>query len=145
MTAPKGKVSRVFLVCVSVALIQTEIKTKRGYCNRKFPAAVRTVFRQVFAHLDCYGRVPPPIPPPPPLPRSPLKWLNDCCLLVAYVPATCKCTSETDLHNFTRCHTEIEVADPTFYLTQSHYTDTGPTSPSADPGAWLGSHWSANF
>ena len=47
--------------------------------------------------------------------------------------------------NFTRCHTEIEVADPTFYLTQSQYTDTGPTSPSADPitpGAWQGSHWS---
>ena len=50
--------------------------------------------------------------------------------------------------NFTCCHTEIEVANPTFYLTQSQYTDTGPTSPSADPitpGAWQGSHWSANF
>ena len=50
--------------------------------------------------------------------------------------------------NFTCCHTEVEVADPTFYLTQSQYTDTGPTSPSADPitpGAWQGSHWSANF
>ena len=50
--------------------------------------------------------------------------------------------------NFTCCHTEIEVADPTFYRTQSQYTDTGPTSPSADPitpGAWQGSHWSANF
>ena len=50
--------------------------------------------------------------------------------------------------NFTCCHTEIEVADQTFYLTQSQYTDTGLTSPSADlitPGAWQGSHWSANF
>ena len=50
--------------------------------------------------------------------------------------------------NFTCCHTETEVADPTFYLTQSRYTDTRPTSPSADPitpGAWQGSHWSANF
>ena len=50
--------------------------------------------------------------------------------------------------NFTCCHTEIEAADPTFHLTQSQYTDTGPTSPSADPitpGAWQGSHWSANF
>ena len=50
--------------------------------------------------------------------------------------------------NFTCCHTGIEVADPTFYLTQSQYTDTGSTSPSADPitpGAWQGSHWSANF
>ena len=36
----------------------------------------------------------------------------------------------------------------TFYLTKSQYIDTGPTSPSADPitpGAWQGSHWSANF
>ena len=51
-------------------------------------------------------------------------------------------------NNFTCCHTEIEVADETFYLTQSQYTDTGPTSPSANPvmpGAWEGSHWSANF
>ena len=50
--------------------------------------------------------------------------------------------------NFTGCHTEIEVADQTFHLTQSQYTDTRPTSPSTDPitpGAWQGSHWSANF
>ena len=50
--------------------------------------------------------------------------------------------------NFTCYHTEIEVADQTFYLTQSLYTDTGPTSPSADPimpGTWQGSHWGANF
>ena len=50
--------------------------------------------------------------------------------------------------NFTCCHTEIETADPTFYLTQSQYTDTGPTSPSADPimpSAWQGRHWRANF
>ena len=49
--------------------------------------------------------------------------------------------------NFTCCHTEIEAADQTFHLTQSQYIDTGPTSPSADPitpGAWQGSHWSAN-
>ena len=49
--------------------------------------------------------------------------------------------------NFTCCHTEVE-ADQTFSLTQSQYTDTGPTSPSTDPvtpGAWQGSHWSANF
>ena len=50
--------------------------------------------------------------------------------------------------NFTCCYTEIEAADPTFHLTQSQYTDSEPTSPSADPitpGAWQGSHWSANF
>ena len=29
---------------------------------------------------------------------------------------------------FTCCHTETEVADPTFYLTQSQYTDTGGRS-----------------
>ena len=50
--------------------------------------------------------------------------------------------------NFTCCHTKIEGADQTFYLTQSQYPDTGPTSPSADPitpGAWKDSHWSAHF
>ena len=49
--------------------------------------------------------------------------------------------------NFTCCHTETEAADQTFHLTQSQYTDTGPTSPSTDPitpGAWQGCHWSAN-
>ena len=50
--------------------------------------------------------------------------------------------------NFTCGHTEIQVAHQTFYLIQSQYADTGPTSPSADPmttGAWQGSHWSVNF
>ena len=50
--------------------------------------------------------------------------------------------------NCTCCHTETEVADQTFYLTHSQYTDTGPTSLGSDPaspGAWQGSHWSANF
>ena len=49
---------------------------------------------------------------------------------------------------FMCCHTKIEDAGQTFHLTQSQYTDTGPTSPSTDPitpGAWQGSHWSANF
>ena len=46
--------------------------------------------------------------------------------------------------NCTWCDTEIEVSDQTFYLNQSQYTDTRPTSPSTDPitpGAWQGSHW----
>ena len=46
------------------------------------------------------------------------------------------------------CHTEVDIAHQTFYLAQSQYTDTGPTSPSADPimpGAWQGSHCSANL
>ena len=98
--------------------------------------------------------------------RRPSHWLGPCCglcvasgkpvaagvcLLVGYL------TSQQHVSvsqgricsdNFTCCHTEIEVTDQTFYLTQSQYTDTGPTSPSADPitpGAWQGSHWSANF
>ena len=52
------------------------------------------------------------------------------------------------LDNCMCCHTELEVADQTFHLSQSQYTDTGLTSPSADPitpEAWQGSHWSANF
>ena len=51
-------------------------------------------------------------------------------------------------NNFTCCHTETEVADQTFHLTQSQYTDTGKTRPRNDPitpGAWQGSHWSASF
>ena len=49
---------------------------------------------------------------------------------------------------FTCCHTEMEDAHQTFYLTQSKYTDTRLTSPSADPispGEWQDSHWSAIF
>ena len=73
--------------------------------------------------------------------------ISVCWLL--NVPATCEYISGTELlRHFTCCHTEIKVADQTFHLTQSQYTDTGPTSPSTDPltpGAWQGSHWSANF
>ena len=66
------------------------------------------------------------------------------------VPATGECISGMDLLGqfYVLPHTEIEVADQTFHLTQSQYTDTGPTGPSADPitpGVWQGSHWSANF
>ena len=67
---------------------------------------------------------------------------HSVCLLVAClhnVPATCQCISGTDLLRCTCCHTEIEVADQNSYPTQPQYTDTGPTSPGADPttpGAW---------
>ena len=47
--------------------------------------------------------------------------------------------------NFTCCHTEMEVAYQTFYLTQSQYTDTSPSTDPITPGAWQGSHWSASF
>ena len=49
--------------------------------------------------------------------------------------------------NCTCCHSEIEVANQTFYLIQSQYTDIGPTSPNTDPrtpGAWQGWHWGAS-
>ena len=68
------------------------------------------------------------------------------CLLVAQHASVSQGRIYSD--NFTCCHTEIEDADQTFHLTQSQFSDTGPTSPSADPttpGAWQGSHWSANF
>ena len=75
-----------------------------------------------------------------------------CGLFVGWlhnVPATCYCVSETDLvRQFYVLPHWDRVADQTFYLTQSQYTDTGPTSPSDDPitpGAWQGSHWSAKF
>ena len=75
---------------------------------------------------------------------------DDCLFVGCLTPQQQASVSQGRIcsDNFTCCHTEIEVADQTFYLTQSQYTDTGPTSPSADPitpGAWQGSHWSANF
>ena len=68
------------------------------------------------------------------------------CLLVAERPSSrLVYLRDRSAQTILRAATlEIEVADPTFYLTQSQYTDTRPTSPSADPvtlGAWQGSHW----
>ena len=74
---------------------------------------------------------------------------REVCLLVGYLTSQQHASVSQGRicsDNCTRCHTE--VADQTFYLTQSQYTDTGPTSPNADPitpGAWQGRHWSANF
>ena len=47
----------------------------------------------------------------------------------------------------TNC-TEVEVADPTFYLTRSQYIDIRPTSLSGNPitpGVWQSCYWSTNF
>ena len=71
-------------------------------------------------------------------------------LLVALSPSNMRvCLRDRSAQTiFTCCHAEIEVADQTFHLTQSQYTGTRPISPSTDPitpGAWQGSHWSANF
>ena len=80
-------------------------------------------------------------------------WLIGCllaCLLACLTSQQHASVSQGRIstNNFTCCHTETEVADQTFYLTQSQYTDTGPTSTSADPiapGAWQGSYRSAKF
>ena len=71
-------------------------------------------------------------------------WLFGCLTFQQHVSV-----SQGQICSILRAATlEIEAADPTFHLTQSQYTDTGPTSPSTDPitpGAWQDSHWSANF
>ena len=85
-------------------------------------------------------------------------WLRQSvpvCLLVGWLVACLTSQQHASVSqgricsdNFTCCHTEIEVEDPTVYLSQSQYTDTGPTSLSADPimpVSWQGSQWSANF
>ena len=80
-----------------------------------------------------------------------MMYLKHHCLFVGCLTSkqhACVSQGRFCSDKFTCCHTEIEVADPTFHLTQSQYTDTGPTSPSADhitPGALQGSHWSAHF
>ena len=71
-----------------------------------------------------------------PCPEWVTQGLSPACLLVgcltsqqhASVSQGWICTD-----NFMCFHTEIEDADPTFYLTQSQYTDTRLTSPSTDP------------
>ena len=100
-----------------------------------------------------------------PLPRSPgyrrtlctreRSRLSHCTGLVCWLVACFTSQQHASVSqgricsdDFTCCHTEIGIADQTFYLTQSQYTDAGPTSLSTDhitPGAWQGSHWSANF
>ena len=79
-----------------------------------------------------------------------VRRLTGLCLLVACLTSQKHASVSQGRicsDKYTSCHTEIE-ADQTLYLTQSQYTDTGPTSPSADPitpGAWQGSHWSVSF
>ena len=100
--------------------------------------------------------LPIPLPPPPEDKESQARLTNEPLSVRVVLFVGCLTSQQQAsvsqgricLDNFTCCHTEIEVADQTFYLTQSQYTDTGPTSPSADPispGVWQGSRWSANF
>ena len=75
---------------------------------------------------------------------------DDVCLTVACLLACLTSQQHASVSlgpicsdKFTCCHTETEAADQTFYLTQSQYTDTGPTSPRADsitPSTWQGRH-----
>ena len=105
-----------------------------------------------FREADIFaGQKPRVKPESPGCPSWGTRGLEVClfvgCLLTSQQQA---CVSQGRIcsDNSTCCHAEIEVADQTFHLTQSQYTDTGPTSPSADPMtpvAWQGSHWSANF
>ena len=79
----------------------------------------------------------------PPRPADNRKSAPAVCLFHASVSQGRICS-----HKLTCCHTEIEVADQTVYSTQSPHTDTGPTSPGADPislGPWQGGHWNASF
>ena len=73
--------------------------------------------------------------------------LYTVCLLLACLLACCKskrqCVSQEpicsdNLNYFPCCHTEIETADQTCYLTRN-YIDSGLTSPCVDltmPGIW---------
>ena len=74
---------------------------------------------------------------------APGAWQGCYCLQHASVSHGRICSD-----SFMCCHTVIQVADQTFHLTQSQYTDTGPTSPKADPitpGVWQSSHWECQF
>ena len=78
-------------------------------------------------------------------PMSELLIGTGCCWLVGKSPS--KRISGTDLLR-QNCHTGIEIAGQTCYLTQSQYVDTWPTSPSTDPvtsNAWQVSPRSAKF
>ena len=82
--------------------------------------------------------------------RSSIRFCVVCLLVGCFTSQQHASVSQGRIcsDNFTCWHTEIEVADQAFHLTQSQHTDIGPTSPSTDPitpGAWRGSHWSANL
>ena len=92
--------------------------------------------------------------------RAGVASLSAGCMFIVSVAGVCwlvgclasqqhACVSQGRIYsdNCTCCHTEIEAADQT--ISPSHsILKTGPTSPNVDPitpGAWQGSHWSANF
>ena len=145
------------LLCVDCVMSQqyASVSQRRIYidnctcCGTEIQAADQTCYLTQAQYTDI-GSTSPSGDPGPPGARQ-FSHQSRICLLVGCLTSQQQASVSQGRicsDNFTCCHTEIEVADPTFYLTQSQYTDTGPTSPSADPitpGAWQGSHWSANF
>ena len=64
-------------------------------------------------------------------PTNQLQHVCCCCLLVGCLMSQQQASASQGRicsDNFTCCHTEIEVADQTFYLTQSQYTDQADQS-----------------
>ena len=59
-------------------------------------------------------------------------WLDDYLLLVQHPINEVYFMDLSDGKKCTCCHTEIEIADETCYLTLSHHNDTWPDSPSID-------------
>ena len=153
----KGRVSNLYnketrecilfflLVCLDFCLFDVSLAYLFVYfclfvCFRFVSNGSVVIFTNLFSVFMSYNFKPVTVP----------DKVFVCCLLVGCLTSQQHASVSqgricTD--NFTCCHTEIEAADQTFHLTQSQYTDTGPTSPSADPitpGAWQGSHWTAN-
>ena len=87
--------------------------------------------------------------PEPLAPGSWQSWLV-CCLVgcLTFQQHATASRERTCSDNCTSCHTEIGAADQAFYLTQSPYIDTGPTSSSVDPitpDAWQGGYEGTDF
>ena len=73
-----------------------------------------------------------------------------CCLLVAKHPCNMLVYLRDGSAQTSVCAAwpRLKITDQIFYLTQTQYTGTGPTSPSTDlvtPNAWQGNHWSATL
>ena len=108
-------------------------------CNREtVVTGVSVCFRFVFVREVSEPRTSksPPPPPTPTLLFSLASFLSVYSLLISCLtPQQHVSLSQGRIcmDNSTCCYIEIEVDDQTFHLTQSQYTDTGPTTPSTDP------------
>ena len=73
---------------------------------------------------------------------------RESLFLVFFSLTSQQCAKSICSNNCMCCHTDIDVADQTCYLTQTQYTGTLPASPSTDsimPGARQRSHCNINF